>query len=133
MFLAALAEPLLALNKHIAVREHLDDIAQEAVRRERVPAPENALARLELAAALEERELGRRLHPAEHLSDRELLVEEESLHLRRRDRDRARGYACCLAVAEEVDFAALRYGFFGRCRVCAGRCVGEDGFDVDAV
>ena len=121
------------MNKHIAVREHLDDIAQEAVRRERVPAPEDAFSRLELATALEERELWRRLHPAEHLSDRELLVEEESLNLRRRDRHCARRYAGRLSVAEEVDFAALRYRFFGRCRVRAGRRVSEDGPDVDAV
>jgi len=108
-----LAEPLLALHKHIAVREHLHNVAQEAVRRERVPPPEDALARLKLAPALEEGKLGRRLHPTEHLPDGELLVQEESLHQRRGDRHGARRDAGRLAVAYQVDFAALRYGFLG--------------------
>jgi hypothetical protein len=53
------------------------------------------------------------LHFAEHLSNGELLIEEESFHLWRRDRDRARCDACRLAVAYEVDFTALRYGLLG--------------------
>ena len=110
----AFAKPLLTLHKHIAVWEHLDDIAQEALRRQRVPPPEHTLSSLELTATLEEREFGRRLHFAEHLSDRELLVEEEPFHLRCRDRDRARCDARSLAVAYEVDFAALGYGMLGR-------------------
>jgi hypothetical protein len=129
----AFAEPLLTLHKHIAIREHLDDIAQEALGRQRVPAPEHALSGLEFAPALEERELGRALHLAEHLSDGELVVEEEPLHLRRRDRDGARRDARHLAVAYEVDFAALGYGLLGRRCVRAGRGVRVDGLYVDAV
>lgn len=83
------AEPLLALNKHIAIREHLDNVAQEALRRQRIPPPESALAGLDSAAALEECEFGRGLHLAEHLPDGELLVEEESLDVRRADVDGA--------------------------------------------
>jgi hypothetical protein len=129
----AFAEPLLTLHKHIPVREHLDDIAQEAIRRQRVPPPENALSGFEFTAAFEEREFRRRLHFAEHLSDRELLVQEQSFHLRRRDRDGARRDTCGLAVAYEVDFAALGYGFLWRCCVRAGRGVSVDGLDVNAV
>ena len=110
----ARAEPLLALNKHVAVGEHLHNVAQEAVRRQCIPPPEHALAGFEFAAAFEECELWRRLHPAEHLPDGELLVEEESFHQRRGDGDGARRDAGRLAVAEEVDFAALCYGFFWR-------------------
>jgi hypothetical protein len=77
--------------------------------------------------------LGRRLHPAEHLPYRELLVEEESLHERRRDRDRARRDAGRLAVAYQMDFATLGYGFLGRCRGSAGRGMSKDGFNIDAV
>ena len=94
-----LAEPLLSLNKHVAVREHLHNVAQEAFRRQCIPPPEYALARFEFAAAFEKGELGRRLHSAEHLSNGEFLVEEESLHLRRGDRDGARRDAGCLFVA----------------------------------
>ena len=129
----ALAKPLLALNKHVPVREHLHNVAQEAVRRQGVPPPEHALSGLEFAAALEECELGRRLHSAEHLPDGELLVQEESLHLRRRDGDSTRRDAGRLAVAEEVDFAALGYGFFGRSCMRTGRRMSKDGLDVDAV
>ena len=110
----ARAEPLLAPNKHVAVGEHLHNVAQEAVRRQSIPPPEHALAGFEFAAALEECKLRRRLHPAEHLPDGELLVEEEPFHQRRGDGDRARRDAGRLAVAEEVDFAALGYGFFWR-------------------
>jgi hypothetical protein len=133
LFLAS-AEPLLTLHKHIAIREHLDDIAQEALRRQRIPAPEHTLSYfIEFTSALEERELGRRLQFAEHLPDGELVVEEQSLHLWRRDRDGARRDARRLAVAYEVDFAALGYGLLGRRCVRAGRGVSEDGLDVDAV
>ena len=118
-FLAS-AEPLLALHKHIAVREYLDDIAQEALHRQRVPPPEHALPCFKFTATLEERKFGRCLHLAEHLSDRELLVQEESFHLRRRDRDGARRDARRLAVAYEVHFAALGYGLLGRGCVRAG-------------
>ena len=55
----ALTEPLLTLDKHIAVREHLDDIAQEALGRQRVPPPQDAFPSFELTSALEESELGR--------------------------------------------------------------------------
>ena len=129
----AFAEPLLTLHEHIAVREHLDDIAQEAVGRQGVSAPEHALSGFEFTATLEECEFGRRLHLAEHLSDGELFVQEESFHLRCRNRDGARRDTCRLAVAYEVDFAALGYGLLGRCCLRAGRGVGEDGLDVDAV
>ena len=129
----AFAEPLLTLHKHIPVREHLDDITQEAIRRQRVPPPENALSCFEFTATLEEREFRRRLHLAEHLSDRKLLVQEQSFHLRRRDRDCACRDTCRLAVAYEMDFAALSYGFLGRCCVRAGRGVSVDGLDVNAV
>ena len=84
------AEPLLAEDEHVAVWEHLDDVALEALGREGIPPPEDALAVLESAAALEECELGRRLHLAEHLADGELLVEEEPLAQRRADGHRAR-------------------------------------------
>ena len=73
------------------------------------------------------------MHFAEHLSDGELLVEEESFHLRSRDRDGARRDARRLAVAYEVDFAALSYGTLGRSCVRARRRVSVDGLDVDAV
>lgn len=132
VFLAS-AEPLLTLHKHITVRKHLDDIAQEAVHRQRVPPPEHALSGFEFTDALEECELGRGLHFAEHLSDGELLVEEESFHLRRRDRDGARCDACRLAVAYEVDFAALGYGLLRRSCVRTGRGVSVDSLDVNAV
>jgi hypothetical protein len=127
------AEPLLTLHKHIAVREHLDDIAQEAVRRQRVPPPEHTLSGFEFTAAFEECEFGRGLHFAEHLSDGELLVEEESFYLRRRDRDGARRDARRLAVAYKVNFAALGCGLLGRSCVRAGRRVSVDGLDVNAV
>ena len=94
-----LAEPLLSLNKHVAVREHLHNVAQEALRRQRIPPPEYALARFEFAAAFEKCELGRRLHSAEHLSNGKLLVEKESLHLRGGDRDSTRRNAGRLIVA----------------------------------
>ena len=130
----AFAEPLLTLHKHIAVREHLDDIAHEALRRQRVPPPEHAFPSFKFTATLQKRELGRRPHFAEHLSNGELLaVQEEPFYLWRRDRDGARRDACRLAVAYEVDFAPLGYGLFGRRCVRAGRRVGVDGFDVDAV
>ena len=129
----AFIEPLLTLHKHIAVREHLDDVAQESLRRERVPPPEHPLPRFQFAAALEEREFRRRLHLAEHLANRELLVQEEPFHLRCRDRHRARRDAGRLAVANEVHFAALGCGLFGRCGVRAGRGVGVDGLDIDTV
>ena len=93
------AEPLLPLNKHVAVREHLHNVAQEALHRQCIPTPEYALAGFEFATALEKCKLGRRLHSAEHLSNRELLIEEESLHQRRGDRDSARSDARRLAVA----------------------------------
>lgn len=127
------AEPLLALNKHVAVGEHLDNVAQEALRRQRIPPPEDALARFEFATALEECELGRRLHPAEHLSNGELLVKEESLDQRCGDGDSAGRDAGRLAVAHKVDFAALAYWLLGRSLMCAGRCMTIDGLDVDAV
>ena len=82
-------EPLLALNKHVAVGEDLDDVAQEALRRQRIPPPENAFAGFDFAAALEKCELRRCLHLAEHLPDGELLVEEESLDRRCGDGDGA--------------------------------------------
>ena len=78
-----LTEPLLAEDKRVAVGGHLDDVILEALSREGVPPPEDALAGFEPAAAFEERELGRRLHLAEYLSNGELLVEEESLAVRR--------------------------------------------------
>ena len=93
------AEPLLSLDKHVAVGEHLHNVAQEAVRRQSIPPPEHALSGFEFAAALEESKLGRRLHPAEHLPNCKLLVEEESLHQRRGDGDGARRDAGRLAVA----------------------------------
>jgi hypothetical protein len=93
------AEPLLALNKHVAVREHLDNVAQEALRRQRIPPPENALAGFNFATALEECELGRCLHLAEHLPDGKLLVKEESLDLRCGDGDSAGRDAGRLSVA----------------------------------
>ncbi len=77
--------------------------------------------------------MGRGLHFAEHLSDGELLVEEESLDLWRGDSDCACRDAGRLAVTDEVDFAALGYGLFGRSCVRAGRCVSVDSLDVDAV
>jgi hypothetical protein len=43
--------------------------------------------------------LGRCLHSAEHLTNGELLIEEEPLHQRRGDGDRARRDACRLSVA----------------------------------
>lgn len=94
-----LAEPLLALDKHVAIREHLHNVAQEAVRRQRIPPPEYALAGFEFAAALEKCKLGWRLHPAEHLSNGELLVEEESFHEWGGDSDSARRDAGRLFVA----------------------------------
>ncbi len=94
-----LAEPLLALNEHVAVREHLDNVAQEALRRQRVPPPENALAGFDFATALEECELGWGLHLAEHLPDGELFVEEESLDVRCGDEDGAGRDAGRLSVA----------------------------------
>lgn len=129
----AFSEPLLTLHKHIAVREHFDDIAQETFSRERIPPPEHALSGFEFAAALEECEFGRGLHLAEHLSDGELLVEEESFHLRRRESDGARCDACSLAVAHEVDFAALGYRLLRRSCVRPGRRVSVDGLDVNTV
>ena len=77
--------------------------------------------------------MGRRLHPAEHLPDGKLVVEEQSLHLWRGDRHGARRDAGRLVVAEEVDFAALGYGFFGRSCVRTGRGMGKDGLDIDTV
>jgi hypothetical protein len=77
--------------------------------------------------------LGRGLHFAEHLSNGELFVEEESLDLGRGDRDGACRDAGRLAIADKVDFAALGYGLFGRSCVRAGRCVGVDSLDIDAV
>jgi hypothetical protein len=129
----AFAEPLLTLHKHIPVREHLDDIAQKAIRRQRVPPPKHALSGLEFTAALEQCKFRRRLHFAEHLSDRKLLVQEQSFHLRRRDCDGACRDTCGLAVAYEVDFAALDYGFLGGSCVRAGRGVSVDGLDINAV
>ena len=73
------AEPLLAEDEHVAVWEHLRDVALEALGRESIPPPEHAPAIFESAAALEECKLGRRLHLAEHLADGELLVEEQPL------------------------------------------------------
>jgi hypothetical protein len=73
------------------------------------------------------------LHFAEHLSDGKLLVQEESFHLWRRDRDGARCDARRLAVAYEVDFAPLGYGLLGRRCVRAGRRLSVDGLDVNAV
>ena len=93
------AEPLLPLNKHVTVREHLHNVAKEALRRQCIPPPECALAGFEFATAFKKSKLGRRLHSAEHLSNRELLIEEESLHQRRGDRDGARRDARRLAVA----------------------------------
>ena len=127
------AEPLLALNKHVAVREHLDDIAQEALHRQRVPPPEHALTGFKFTSTLEECELGRSLHLAEHLPNGELLVKEQSLDLRCGDGDSARRDACRLAVAYEVHFAALGYGVLGRSCVRAGRRVSVDGLDVNAI
>jgi hypothetical protein len=94
-----IVKPLLALNKHVAVREHLDNVAQEALRRQRIAPPENALAGFNFATALEECELGRRLHLAEHLPNGELLVEEESLDMRCGDGDGAGCDAGRLSVA----------------------------------
>ena len=94
-----ICEPLLALNKHVAVREHLDNVAQEALHRKRIPPPENALAGFNSATALEECELGRRLHLAEHLPNCELLVKEESLDMRCGDGDGAGRDAGRLSVA----------------------------------
>ena len=128
-----LAEPLLALHEHVAVRELFDNVAQEALRRQRVPAPEHALSGFELAAALEECELGRGLHLAEHLADGKLLIEEESLDLRCGDSDSAGRDAGGLAVAYEVDFATLGYGLLRRSCVRAGRGVSINGLDIDAV
>ena len=93
------AEPLLAQDKHVAVGEHLRDVALKALSREGIPPPQDALAVFEFAAALEERELRRRLHFAEHLSDGELLVEEEPLAQRRGERDGARRDADRLSSA----------------------------------
>ena len=93
------AEPLLSLNKHVAVREHLHNVAQEALRRQCVPPPEYALAGFEFATALEKSKLGWRLQSAEHLPNGELLIEEESLHEWRADRDGARRDARRLVVA----------------------------------
>jgi len=93
------AEPLLPLNKHITVRELLDDVAQESLRRQRIPPPKNALAGFKFVTALEECELGRRLHLAEHLPNGELLVKEESLDLRCGDGDSAGRDAGRLSIA----------------------------------
>jgi hypothetical protein len=87
------------LNKHVAIREHLDNVAQEALRRQRIPPPENALSGFKFATALEECELWRRLHLAEHLPNGELLVEEESLDLWCGDEDGAGRNAGSLSVA----------------------------------
>lgn len=127
------AEPLLALNKHVAVREHLDNVAQEALRRQRIPPPENGLAGFKFATALEECELGRRLHLAEHLPNGELLVKEESLDQWCGDGDSASRDAGRLSVAYKVDFAALGYGLLGRSLMCTGRRMSIDGLDVDAL
>ena len=94
----ALAEPLFALNKHVPVWEHLHNVAQEPVSRQSVSPPEHALAGFEFAAALEKCKLGWRLHSAEHLSNGELLVEEEPLHQWRGDGDSARRDAGRLAI-----------------------------------
>ncbi len=73
------AEPLLAEDEHVAVWEHLGDVALEALGREGIPPPEDALVIFESETALEECELWRRLQLTEHLADGELLVEEEPL------------------------------------------------------
>ena len=93
------AEPLLAEDEHVAVREHLGDVALEALRREGIPSPKDALAIFESATALEECELGRRLHLPEHLANGKLLVEEEPLAQRRGDGHGARRDADRLATA----------------------------------
>jgi hypothetical protein len=121
------------LNKHVAVREHLDNVAQEALRRQRIPPPENGLSGFDFATALEECKLGRCLHPAEHLSNGELLVKEESLDQRRGDGDSAGRDAGRLSVTNEVDFAALVYGLLGRSLMGTGRSMTIDGLDADAV
>lgn len=93
------AEPLLALNKHVAVREDLDNVTQEALRRQCISPPENTLSGFDFAAALEKCKLGRCLHLAEHLPDGKLLVEEESLDRRCGDGDGAGRDAGRLSVA----------------------------------
>ena len=94
-----MAEPLLAEDEHVAVWEHLSDVALEAFGRQGIPSPEDALAVFESGAALEECELGRRLHLAEHLADGELLVKEKSLAQRRGDGHGARRDAGRLSTA----------------------------------
>jgi hypothetical protein len=126
-----LTEPLLAEDKHVAIGEHLDNVTLEALSREGVPPPEDALAGFEPATAFEERKLGRRLHLTEHLSNGELLVEEESLAVRRSEGNGTRRDAGRLSAADEMHFTALGYGLLGRGDVRAGRRVSVDGFDVD--
>ena len=92
-------EPLLAEDEHVAVWEHLCDVALEALGRESIPPPEHAPAIFESAAALEECELRQRLHLAEHLTDGELLVQEEPLAQRCGDGHGARRDAGGLAAA----------------------------------
>ena len=79
------AEPLLAKDEHVAVWEDLGDVALEALGREGIPPPEDALAIFKTVTALEECELWRRLHLTEHLTDGELFVEKEPLAQRRGD------------------------------------------------
>ena len=93
------AEPLLAKDEHVMVWEHLRDVALEALGREGIPPPEHTPAIFESAATLEECELRRRLHLVEHLTDGELLIQEELLTQRCSDGHGARRDAGGLAAA----------------------------------
>ena len=86
---------------------------------------------LNLTAALKKCELGQRLHLAEHLSDGEFFVKEESLAQLCCDGDVAPRDADSLSVAQEVDFAALGYGLLGRSHMCTGGRLSVDRLDVD--
>ena len=73
----------------------------------------------------------RRLHLAEHLPDRELLVEEESF-----GESCGNGHVACrnarrLSVTDKVDFATLVYGLLRRGGVCTRRGMFINCFDTD--
>lgn len=99
----------LRVRKHLPVREHLDDVAFEALHSEDIPPPELVLASggIDAGTALEESELGLGAHLPEHLSNGESLVEEEVLNMGVGDGDGRGSDANRLAVANEVDLTLL--------------------------